>query len=81
MGVHQTKKLLYSEGNYPQNERQATEWKKKLPNDTADKGLMSQIYKQLIQLNTKKQNKTKPNDLIKKLAEDLNRHISKKMYK
>ena len=52
--------------------RQASEWEKIIANETTDKGLISKIYKQLIQLNTRK-----TNNLIKKWGKDLNRHFSK----
>ena len=52
--------------------RQPSEWEKIIANETTDKGLISIIYKQLIQLNARK-----TNNPIKKWEKGLNRHFSK----
>ena len=52
--------------------RQPSEWEKIIANETTDKGLIFKIYKQLIQVNTRKTNIP-----IKKWGKDLIRHFSK----
>ena len=55
--------------------RQPSEWEKIIAKEITDKELISKIYKQLIQLNTREANNT-----IKQWERDLQRHFSKKKH-
>ena len=52
--------------------RQPSKWEKIIANEATDKELISKVYKQLMQLNSRK-----INDTIKTWAKELNTHFSK----
>ena len=52
--------------------RQPSEWVKIIANEATDKELISKIYKQLLQINSRK-----ISDPVTKWAKELNRHFSK----
>ena len=72
MGPNETENFCKGKETTNNTKRQPSEWEKIFGNEAADKGLISKIHKQLMQLNIRK-----TNNPIKKWAEDINRHSPK----
>ena len=72
MRPNKTEKFCTTKETISKVKRQPSEWEKIIANEATYKELISKIYKQLLQLNSRK-----ISDPIKKWAKELNRHFSK----
>ena len=72
MNLIKLKSLCTAKETISKVKRQPLEWEKIIANETTDQELISKIYKQFMQLNTRKTKNT-----IKKWAKDLNRYFCK----
>ena len=70
MGPLKIKSFYTTKETISKVKRQLSEWEKIIANEATDKELIPKIYKQIMQLNSRK-----INDPIKKWAKELNRHF------
>ena len=69
------KSFCIAKRKWKKKKSQHTEWENVFAHSATNKGLISKIYKQLLQINIKKERERECNK--KKWAEDLNKHFSK----
>ena len=69
---HKLKNFCTTRKTISKVKMQPSEWEKIIAYEATDKELISKIYKQLLQLNSRK-----INDLLKKWAKELNKYLSK----
>ena len=60
MGPNEIKSFCRAKETINKAKRQLSEWEKIFANEATDKGLISKIYKQLMQLNIKKNKQANP---------------------
>ena len=73
--LNKLKSFCTTKGTISKVKRQPSEWEKIIANEATDKQLISKIYRQLLQLNSRK-----INDPIKNWAKELNRHFLPRRY-
>ena len=76
-GLNKFKRFCTEKETVNKMKRQPTEWEKIFANDMTDKGLITKIYKQLIQLNIKTNKPKKKKKKQLKMSRRLKRYFSK----
>ena len=76
MGPHKIQSFCKAKDTVKRTKRQPTDWGKIFTNPTSDKGLISNIYKELKKLDARE-----PNNPIKKWGSELNKEFSTEEYR
>ena len=73
MGPHKLQSFYKAKDTVNRTKQQPTDWEKIFINPTSDRGLISNIYKELKELDSRE-----PNNPIKKCGTELNKEFSPK---